>query len=93
MDKKTLAYFANTCITLAIFFLSFFRFYLYVCLYFINQQITTYIPTWLKRNLTVVGMGCQVTMRCANYCQFHSYWQCQKCCLMTFSYFFTYQHE
>jgi hypothetical protein len=38
----------------------------------------------LEQNLTVVGMGCQSTMRCANYCQFYSYWQCQKFCLMTF---------
>jgi len=32
-------------------------------------------------------MGCQSTIRCANYCQFYSYWECQKCLLMKFSYF------
>jgi len=29
-------------------------------------------------------MGCQHTMRCANYYQLYSYWHCQKCCLMIF---------
>jgi hypothetical protein len=33
-------------------------------------------------------MGCQSTMRFANYCQLYSYRQCQKCCLVTLAYFF-----
>lgn len=37
-------------------------------------------------------MGCQ-NNEYASYCQFCNYWQCQKCCLMTLSYLFTYQNE
>jgi len=78
-----MAPYANNCIRLPYFL--YFSFYLYIFL--IDQQTTSLILMWLELNLTVFGMRWHSTARCTS-CKFYSYWQCQKFCLMIYSYSF-----